>query len=316
MGDEGGKRRVNDTISFRWGIPELDHGNVLIPEPILLHHTELGVTGNLFVLVVHLAAFRYESARGVSCPSYQTLAKRLGLTRRRVMGLVEQLEDAGLLIVTRNNVYHSNEFSLEPFARACWDKYKASSSETGFTGEGNFTSEKNGTGVVKLASPEEQEEKKNKKSSSATPRPKMPGEVLTRLTETYADLKGIRPQGEEWLPIQQGFRLAWRDGNTEEQILGCMNRIVSLGWPWTINTVRKWLPDFRANGMANAVMPKEPEKVDLQRATGHDPAIYEQRMRRREEEQRRVRVEAAARDPAGNEEPVGSGVGPSEEVPF
>lgn|GEM_PF-6510975 len=81
------------------------------------------------------------------------------------------------------------------------------------------------------------------------PRVKVQKADLDHLTDRYAALKGVRPQGKEWLPIQQGFRRALLDGNTVEQIEGCMNRIVALDWPWTINTVRRWLPEHRAGKM-------------------------------------------------------------------
>jgi uncharacterized phage protein (TIGR02220 family) len=175
-----GGRRVSESISFRWGIPELDHGNVLIPEPILRYHSRVGVVGNLFVLMVHLASFRYESARGAARPSYQTLADRMGLSRRRVMELVEQLESAGFLIVTRNATY-CNEFSFAPFAEACWERYKADTSAEDRTSEAGATSAENRTStsaenrtrLVRNSAPEEQEEKnknpKNKTSLSSTP---------------------------------------------------------------------------------------------------------------------------------------------------
>lgn len=92
-------------------------------------------------------------------------------------------------------------------------------------------------------------------TSTSEPKPKPAPRVkvqkadLDHLTDRYAALKGVRPQGKEWLPIQQGFRRALLDGNTVEQIDACMARIVALDWPWTINTVRRWLPEHRAGKM-------------------------------------------------------------------
>lgn len=71
-------------------------------------------------------------------------------------------------------------------------------------------------------------------------------EDLDHLTNGYAARKGIQPQGDEWKPIQQAYRRMLLDGNTVEQIEGCEDAIVNEGWTWTINTVRRWMPDFRA----------------------------------------------------------------------
>jgi len=79
---------------------------------------------------------------------------------------------------------------------------------------------------------------------------KMPKEDLDRLTEHYAKIRGARPRGKAWLPIQQGFRqMVVVEGYSPEQVIGCMDRLVKLGWTWTINTVRKWIADYVAGTM-------------------------------------------------------------------
>ena len=156
---------VEERISFRWGIPELDHGNVIIPEPIYRFHGELGVTGNHFVLIVQLSAFRYESKTGKASPSFQTLAQRMGISRRQVMRVVKKLEDDGWLTIVRRGT-ETNEYNFQPFAKACWDLYlqsiRAASDESDTS-----ASDESDTTLVTDMSPEEQEYKnKNSKNKN------------------------------------------------------------------------------------------------------------------------------------------------------
>lgn len=89
--------------------------------------------------------------------------------------------------------------------------------------------------------------KKKKKPPSDKPRREtVKKKDLDHLTNGYTTRKGIEPQGDEWKPIQQAFRYMLLDGNTVEQIEGCEDAIVKEGWTWTFNTVRRWMPDFRA----------------------------------------------------------------------
>ena len=73
---------------------------------------------------------------------------------------------------------------------------------------------------------------------------------LTTLTEHYATIRGARPRGNAWKPIQQGMKAMVADeAYTVAEVIGCMDRIVELGWDWTINTVRKWIADYAAGKM-------------------------------------------------------------------
>jgi len=79
---------------------------------------------------------------------------------------------------------------------------------------------------------------------------KMSKEDLSTLTEHYATVRGARPKGNAWLPIQQGMRaMVIEEAYTVEQVTGCMDRLAELGWTWTINTVRKWIADYAAGKM-------------------------------------------------------------------
>lgn len=68
--------------------------------------------------------------------------------------------------------------------------------------------------------------------------------------EAYQRLKGIRLQGEEYKPVKQAIKSMFLSGRTPEQIIDCMEWFASLkeDWAknWTINTVRKKMPEFVA----------------------------------------------------------------------
>jgi len=83
--------------------------------------------------------------------------------------------------------------------------------------------------------------------SSPPARAKQPPGTMKRLTEGFASRQGFRP--DRWEPIQQGYRLMLDAGYSPEQIEACEDRLVALGWTWTINTVRDWVPRFVAGVM-------------------------------------------------------------------
>jgi len=166
------------------------------------------------------------------------LSQGLGLTKRNVSDCITVLVDKGYVIrkIDRdaNNVVVGRRlYSVNTLPRSI-------------------------VGGIPLelgTSPDETEETKGrvegrvKKKNPPSDKPKretVKKEDLDHLTEGYAARKGVRPQGDEWKPIQQAFRHMLLDGNTVEQIEGCEDAIVNEGWTWTINTVRHWMPDFRA----------------------------------------------------------------------
>ena len=88
------------------------------------------------------------------------------------------------------------------------------------------------------------------KKKPPSDKPRIPKKDLDRLTNHFADKRGVTPKGNAWLPIQQGMKaMVIEEGYTVEQVIGCMDRLALLGWTWTINTVRKWIADFTAGKM-------------------------------------------------------------------
>lgn len=106
----------DDRFSSRWDIPWLDVGFVQVPNCFFRHYKELGITRDEFLFIMHLATYKYESARGYAYPSLGTIAQQMGLSRRQVRRLRKSLEDNGWLTVYRRpgetSVYSFQAFAL------------------------------------------------------------------------------------------------------------------------------------------------------------------------------------------------------------
>jgi len=245
-------------ISFRWGIPELDHGNVIIPEPIYRFHGALGLRGNAFVLIIQLSAFKYESARGKASPSLQTLADRMGTDRRTVINLVKKLEDQGWLVVKRNPGKNS-EYNFESFAKACWELHRETTSEetdTTLASEetDTTTGERIVTRGVKESTPEEQEvqeqEVQEQEPSADPPRTTFPADWYRQNEQDYQEIKGIELNGPEFGPVQRDLKLIYKAGHSPDEVRAFMTALEKSDEEWTgnwiIGTVRMKLAEFKA----------------------------------------------------------------------
>jgi hypothetical protein len=79
--------------------------------------------------------------------------------------------------------------------------------------------------------------------------------ILNDLVNYYAQRKGISPQGNEWLPIQQAVKTMLMNGRTPQEIKDFVFWL-STNWSmWDIHTVMKRLPEFVA-GKLDAVKNK------------------------------------------------------------
>lgn len=108
---------VNDErFSFRWGIPWLDAGFLQVPNFFFKHYSELKVTKDEYLFILHLAVYKYESPQGVAHPSLGTVAKQMGISKRQVQRLRASLEDGGWLTVRlrsgQTSLYDFQAFSL------------------------------------------------------------------------------------------------------------------------------------------------------------------------------------------------------------
>lgn len=90
--------KKDDAFSFRWGIPLLDKGHIDIPNFILDHYAEAGISRVEFIAIIHLARYQFESPESECRPSVATVAGQMGLTVRRLQQVFAGLEKRGLLI--------------------------------------------------------------------------------------------------------------------------------------------------------------------------------------------------------------------------
>ncbi len=97
-----------------------------------------------------------------------------------------------------------------------------------------------------------------------------PAEAYTAVTEAYKRLKGIAPQGDEWKPIQQGIKTMFRSGRSPEEIVRFMEALAQsdLTWAssWTLDTVRKKLPEFLAGKLKLRQNGGDPRRADAVKA--------------------------------------------------
>lgn len=76
---------------------------------------------------------------------------------------------------------------------------------------------------------------------------KYPKENYIKVEQAYIKLKKIKPQGDEWLPIQRDIKTMFKSGRTPKEIIRCMKWMAENDFyqdKWTITTVRKKLPEF------------------------------------------------------------------------
>lgn len=100
-------------------------------------------------------------------------------------------------------------------------------------------------------------------------------EAQNKCTEKYAQLKGARPQGDQWLPIQQGLKKLAGDGESPRDVMGCMEYLENeLGYnDWTIQTVWKKMADYK--GWKNKEEKKEQERKERKWEYQDGPSIEE-----------------------------------------
>ena len=87
-----------ERFSFRWGIPWLDSGYTTIPNFMIRHYAEVGVSRSEFLVIIHLAVYHYESAQGQASPSLETIAGEMGYQDSSAVRYhIRNLEAKGML---------------------------------------------------------------------------------------------------------------------------------------------------------------------------------------------------------------------------
>jgi len=183
-----------------------------------------------------------------------TLAEEMGLSKRRVIDLINKLEEDGWLVITRAKTkygdYDNNEYNFEPFAKACWDLYSSDKQEQNGNNEGG--SAESCTTVVKESAPptKEQEYNNKKKTSEDKPRGEVsyPAEWYRKNEDDYQRIKGITLEGPEFAPLQQALKSMYMANRTPDQICDLMEAFErsAEGWTdnWTYSTVKTKMAEF------------------------------------------------------------------------
>jgi hypothetical protein len=96
--NEGLAQGMEDgSFSFRWGVPVLQDRFMCIPNFFFDCYAEAGVTGTEFLLILHLARYRFEKRGSQSRPSLSTVARQMGCTQRALQKTLAGLEERGLI---------------------------------------------------------------------------------------------------------------------------------------------------------------------------------------------------------------------------
>lgn len=118
---------MSNEFNFTWGLAQRllnKLGYIQVTGFMLDSYTELGLTRNEFLCIIHLASFHYNSPRGESRPSATSIAKRMGYAHpNSVLLLVHSLEEKEMLLISRSSGKPST-YDASPFAQAAfklWD---------------------------------------------------------------------------------------------------------------------------------------------------------------------------------------------------
>lgn len=104
-------------FSFRWGIPLLDAGFVVIPNFFFTHYVKLGLTRDEFLFVLHLACRKFESPRGRARISLGNIAREMGCSVRQVQRWRLSLEKKAALVVA-SKPGQVSEYNFQPLSLA------------------------------------------------------------------------------------------------------------------------------------------------------------------------------------------------------
>jgi hypothetical protein len=108
-------------VDFRWGLPELDkeeESYVKVYDFMLEHYAEAGLSRDEFLLILHLAKYHFNTPKGKSRPSLESIAKYMGYAHiNSVRRLVQSLERKGLLSIQhidgKPSVYNVHGFAAK-----------------------------------------------------------------------------------------------------------------------------------------------------------------------------------------------------------
>jgi len=150
---------VTESIDFTWGVQELEEiGFVRVYNFMLRVYTELGLTRNEMLLIIHLASYSYNVPGSSSHPSLETIAQEMGATRRGVRKMIASLRQKGMLSITPRpgdtSLYDLSGFAVQ--ALRLWRQKQTQSRNSASEGGRNPRSQGVGTPVPRGRNPRSQ----------------------------------------------------------------------------------------------------------------------------------------------------------------
>lgn len=85
---------AND-LDHRWGIPRLQRAFTPVPNYFLDHYAQLGINPTEFLLIVHLARYKFDRPGTESKPAVSTIAAQMGLSKRHLRRILADLGERG-----------------------------------------------------------------------------------------------------------------------------------------------------------------------------------------------------------------------------
>ena len=149
-------------IDYRWGIPALDSGFTTIPNFIIRHYAELGVTRSEFTFIVHLASYKFDSPKGQASPALQTIASQMGLKLRQARYIRASLEKKGFLKVTERSG-RTSVYDFQGLALACLELENAGGDDAPRQKNASPPRQKNASPPRQSTAYEEQEQQEQEK---------------------------------------------------------------------------------------------------------------------------------------------------------
>ena len=103
----------DNSLSAKWSEEIAEDGFTMLPNALLKHYGQLGLTPSEFLVLVNIESYRWE-ADDFPYPTVETLAKRVSMKTRTVTRLVTRLHSDKKLIIRRPRRNTSNEYSFHP----------------------------------------------------------------------------------------------------------------------------------------------------------------------------------------------------------
>lgn len=103
----------DNSLSAKWSDEIAEDGFTMVPNSLLFHYTELGLTPAEFLIIVNIESFRWE-AGDFPYPTVETLSKRVRMETRTVTRHITRLHKHKRLIIRRPRHNTSNEYSFYP----------------------------------------------------------------------------------------------------------------------------------------------------------------------------------------------------------